>query len=231
MRIGDQPDTRLLPERAKLEFHYPDGDTVFYVPFYENPKITENMAANFVEYNPLARAGSLYVYTGAKSRKIKIETYYALPHLMNFGMSIGRFKRIFMGASKKEKKLLFSQYANYQTSPASMGSTSLARELQREYYAYRLEQQTPEEMGLDAADAAAITEQGAANESTAILGALPSNQQNRTIDTMLFFIALFRSSVTNNAENPMEGPPLIRLNFGTLYQSVPCIAKSYNIGC
>ena len=144
-------------------------------------------------------------------------------------MSIGRFKRIFMGASKKEKKLLFSQYANYQTSPASMGSTSLARELQREYYAYRLEQQTPEEMGLDAADAAAITEQGAANESTAILGALPSNQQNRTIDTMLFFIALFRSSVTNNAENPMEGPPLIRLNFGTLYQSVPCIAKSYNI--
>jgi len=27
----------------------------------------------------------------------------------------------------------------------------------------------------------------------------------------------------------MYGPPLLRLSFGTLYQSVPCIAKSYNL--
>jgi len=229
MRIADQPDTRLLPERAKLEFHYPDGDTVLYVPFYENPKISEAMTANYVEYNPMARAGSLYVYTGAKSRKIKIKAYYTLPHLMEFNMGISKFRRIFVGASKKEKRLLFSQFTNFQTAAASLGGTSIARELQREYYAYRLEQSSPEEIGMTAAQAQAIKEQGPASESTSILKFLKSSSQNQTIDTMLFFIALFRSSVTNNAENPLEGPPLIRLNFGTLYQSVPCIAKSYNI--
>ena len=60
MRIGDQPDTRLLPERAKLEFHYPDGDTVFYVPFYENPKITENMAANWSIIHSLGLVVCMY---------------------------------------------------------------------------------------------------------------------------------------------------------------------------
>jgi len=229
MRIGEGPDTRLLPERAKLEFHYPDGDTVLYVPFYENPKITEAMTANYVEYNPLARAGSLYVYTGAKSRKIKLKLFYTLPHLMEFGMGIGKFKRVFLGGSKREKKLLFSQFSNYQTQPATLGGTSIARELQREYYAYRLEQGTPEDLGLDGAEAAMIREQGPASESQALLRTLPPTQQNSAIDTLLFFISLFRSSVVNNAEDPMQGPPLIRLNFGTLYQSVPCIAKSYNI--
>jgi len=230
MRIADQADTRLLPERGKLEFHYPDGDTVLYVPFYENPKITESMTANYVEYNPLARAGSLFVYTGAKSRKIKIKTKFTLPHLMEFNMGIGKFRRIFIGSSKKEKKLLFSQFANFQKFSATLGGSSIARELQREYFAYRLEQSTPEQLGLTPAQAAAVTEQGPANESSTILKFLAPSQQNQAIDTMLFFIALFRSSLTNNAENPMEGPPLIRLNFGTLYQSVPCIAKSYNIG-
>ena len=229
MRIGEQPDTRLLPERAKLEFHYPDGDTVLYVPFYENPKITESMTANYVEYNPLARAGSLYVYTGSKSRKIKIKAFFTLPHLMEFSMGIGKFRRIFLGASKKEKKLLFSQFTNYQTQPSTVGGSSIARELQREYYAYRLEQGSPEDMGLTPAQAAAVTAQGPANESTAILQSLNPSKQAKAIHTMLFFIALFRSSVTNNAGDPLQGPPLIRLNFGTLYQSVPCIAKSYNI--
>ena len=57
------------------------------------------------------------------------------------------------------------------------------------------------------------------------------NKQNfEVIDTLLFFIALLRTSVANNVVNPLLGPPLIRLNFGTMYRSVPCICKSYNLG-
>ena len=58
------------------------------------------------------------------------------------------------------------------------------------------------------------------------------NQQQtlKVIDTMLFFVNVLRSSVYNNASNPLFGPPIVRLKHGTLYQDVPCIVKSYEIG-
>jgi len=35
--------------------------------------------------------------------------------------------------------------------------------------------------------------------------------------------------VLNNAEDPTVGPPLIRLNYGMLYEDIPCIMESYAI--
>ena len=52
---------------------------------------------------------------------------------------------------------------------------------------------------------------------------------NQVLDTYLFFVALIRTSVVNKADDPLIGPPILRLNFGPLYQSVPCICKSYNM--
>ena len=34
----------------------------------------------------------------------------------------------------------------------------------------------------------------------------------------------------NNAQNPIYGPPIIRLNHGIMYQNVPCICTDYSIG-
>ena len=45
----------------------------------------------------------------------------------------------------------------------------------------------------------------------------------------IFFIAVLRTSVVNNASDPMIGPPLLRLTFGSMYQNVPCLCKNYNI--
>ena len=83
MRLNNGPDNRYLEERSRLEFHYPTGDIIVFIPIYENPEITESKTANLVEYNPLGRSGSLFAYTGAKSRKIKLELKYTLPHLQN----------------------------------------------------------------------------------------------------------------------------------------------------
>ena len=66
-------------------------------------------------------------------------------------------------------------------------------------------------------------------QTQAILQQTAPTEMNKIIDTLLFFISLLRTSVVNNANNPMYGPPLLRLSFGTLYQSVPCICKSYNL--
>ena len=44
-----------------------------------------------------------------------------------------------------------------------------------------------------------------------------------------WWVNLIRSSVLNNQKNLMEGPPVIRLTHGPLYQNIPCICKSYNV--
>jgi len=220
-RIENLPDTRMLPERSRLEFHYPDGETILFLPFYENPKITETGAANFVEYNPLARAGSLFVYTGAKSRKIKLSVNFTLAHLMEFDMGIGKFIRVFGGTSNSEQKLLFSQYSDQSAQqPPPPGATSIAVEVKKEYYAYRLESE----------DAASISANGSVMTDDEFLNTISQTQKDKAVDTLLFFIALLRSSILNNATDPLQGPPLVRLNFGAMYQSVPCIVKDYNIG-
>ena len=38
-----------------------------------------------------------------------------------------------------------------------------------------------------------------------------------------------RSTVINNAEDTQFGPPIVRLDFGMLYNDVPCVCKGYNI--
>ena len=42
-------------------------------------------------------------------------------------------------------------------------------------------------------------------------------------------IDLVRSSVINNSIQPVYGPPLVRLNYGLLYQNIPCICLDYNV--
>jgi hypothetical protein len=42
------------------------------LPFIENIDVKESQKANLVKYQPLGRAGSLFTYTGAESRKLKL---------------------------------------------------------------------------------------------------------------------------------------------------------------
>ena len=285
--------SRLLPERARIEFHYGGqelGDTqIVFLPFYENPKISESQTTSYAEYNPVGRAGSLYAYMGAKSRKFKVDINYTLPHLAEHDMGIGRFLRIYFN---KDDKLRFfnDAWKPKERKPGdTIHSLSLAAEkdflnimeektdmLEKFYYIssrkggvlddliknigeetlhniylqYMEGSLNPDILdnpsflyGLftatDSASRHQIANMDAAMASVAtkypgfIEGAVPIEGEwrymHRVIDTLLFFIAVLRTSVTNNAEDPMLGPPLLRLSFGTMYQSVPCICKSYNL--
>ena len=109
---------RLLPERARIEFHYPDdNNTIVFIPFYENPEIKESQVANYADYNPIGRAGSLYAYTGSQSRKFKVKATYTLPHLAQHPMGIARFLRYSFGNSKKEQQLLFTNIGKGSVDP------------------------------------------------------------------------------------------------------------------
>ena len=51
----------------------------------------------------------------------------------------------------------------------------------------------------------------------------------RIIDLIIYWTNIIRSSVVNNAANPLYGPPTIRLRHGILYQDIPCICTDYSI--
>jgi hypothetical protein len=222
-------NNRLLSQRARLEFHYGGGtengeDIIVFIPFYENPTITESQSANYAEYNPVGRAGTLYAYTGSKSRKLKVKTTFTLPHLSMHDMGIDKFMRVFKGASKESQKLLFTQFAKYSPKQkASDPNNSLSLAVEKMYWQLRAEQGD---------DLASLVPDGNTTipvDVQAVIQGMEQTEKQKVIDTLLFFVAILRTSVVNKAVNPMHGPPLVRLNFGTMYQSIPCICKSFNI--
>jgi hypothetical protein len=220
-------NSRYLDQRSRISFHYPganaDGEeTIVFLPFYENPTITESQAANYGTYNLVGRSSSLYSYLGSASRKIKVSMFFTLPHLAFHQMGIDRFMRVFKGKSKESEKALFTQSSDPTSNPGQGDpNNSLALAVEKSYWALKTGDVN------NVFDNDRLQDAGAATEQ--ILQATDPNEKGKVIDTLVFFIALLRTSVVNNANNPMYGPPLLRLSFGTLYQSVPCICKSYNI--
>ncbi len=217
---------RYMDQRSRISFHYPGAnatgeETIVFLPFYENPKITETQAANYGEYNLIGRGSSLYSYLGSSSRKIKVSMFFTLPHLAMHEMGIGRFMRIFQGTSTESQQELFLN-ANSTTDSGGAGESgnSLSLAVEKAYWAL---------VGQDVDNIFEGNMKDVQGQTQAILQQTAPTEMNKIIDTLLFFISLLRTSVVNNANNPMYGPPLLRLSFGTLYQSVPCICKSYNL--
>ena len=236
---GKMFHSRAMDQRSRIVFHYGgDPEPLIFLPFYENPTITETQSANYAEYNPIGRAGSLYAYTGASSRKIKVKMHFTLPHLAMHEMGINRFMRVFANSGPESEKMLFTQ-TNYTSKLQGKGDAhnSLSKAVEKVY----LSIQSAREQGVNLTNSMLSTLYGD-SENVDFVGPLTDNaklamegpgstltETNKVIETLLFFIALLRTSVTNKASNPLYGPPLLRLDFGTLYQSVPCICKSYNL--
>ena len=260
--------SRLLPERSRIEFHYPgqgiDSPKIIFLPFYENPEIRESQSTNYAEYNPVGRAGSLYAYLGAKSRKFKVDMIYTLPHLAQHAMGVSRFLRVMANAGPEAERNAFFMDARYSPAPLpgdtnhslgaacsklyttmladkfgiSIGDNPFTQEIEGiPSFVARLPIDRPSDptittqyLGtLDEFGQGTTTEVG--DELQLPFDMLGTDRDGTydVIDTLLFFIAVLRTSVTNNADNAMLGPPILRLSFGTMYQSVPCICKSYNL--
>ena len=221
--------------------------------FFENPIITESKSANFATYNPIGRSSSLYAYTGANSRKFSLETTYTLPHLMRYDMGVSRYRRLIDSESNESQRLLFTKHTEGSTK-SLVGSPKTASPAFKETKKY-VDLITQQSFGMSTdtineiamigvnSTLAALGFGGGFNQPTqtdqlaagGLTGAVPqewqatTDEKNKAIDTLVFFVNILRTSVCNNAVNPIYGPPVIRIVHGTLYQNIPCICKSYNI--
>lgn len=224
---------RYFSERNRLIFEYPseNGDnTIVFIPFYENPQISEDQNANFAEYNPIGRAGSLYAYTGASSRKFKVSFNLTLPHLAYHPMGVNRFLRVYQGSSKESQKLLFTKNSNFSAKQLP-GDPNKSLSLAVEKAFRQLQLDNGNFVMPDLPSIPGITRPSTTTEElqSSYLNTLSATERHKVLDTLLFFVAILRTSVTNNVSNPLLGPPLVRIDFGTLYQQVPCICESFRI--
>jgi len=90
---------RKLAQRSHLAIEFPQakGRVIrTFIPFLENPSISEKGKANLNSYNLVGRAGQLFSYGGAESRSLSVSFQITLAHLMEMEEELDeRFKQLF----------------------------------------------------------------------------------------------------------------------------------------
>ena len=217
---------RALELRSGIFLEYPkakieETNLITFIPFYENPIISERKSARLVEYNPLNRGSALFSHVGADARSINIEFMLSLAHIKSSWNSIlntrqafsnlqkedrdkGRFfKRIFVNSLSDDEKY----YENYLIN--NYDEYTDLREQQD-----RLNFKLGEE------------EQEFVDDVT---NPITTKSKQTALDSVTFILGLIRTCVAGSAENSILGPPTLRLRHGLSYQDVPLLCRDYSI--
>lgn len=228
-----------LDDRSKLSFYYPGVSRPRILNFMENIKVSESSEGSYSEYNPIGRNGSVFVYLGSKSRKIQIDFGLTLPNIMQFTKFSYRKDESAIDEKynlrKDYFKLVGKEIKNKPTATAQPGGSGFLANSQKppanlpdyinsfdlEYLStldvYELNE-TVRKIGLENAQGLLASDKGAIR-----------NSRTEALAKTMQWINLIRSSLLTNANNPSDGPPIVRLTHGILYQSVPCVVDNYSI--
>lgn len=225
---------RALADRSHLVFEFPQhkGNLIrAYLPFLENIQITESQRSNLSEYSLLGRNSSIYSYMGAKSRQFTLTFKISLLHLLDQLSKEGLnniFKQQYsFGTDKTTAKQAFfvgKLLTGYNPSKNIKGIEHA--KLHREYYQKIANIKNPK-LGLFDNTLNSIF------STIGLDGAVTPNPNydnvNKAIDLIIYWVNLIRSSVKNNSTDTTLGPPIVRVNHGTLYNNVPCVVENYSI--
>lgn len=266
---------RLLHERSNIALEFPVELDRFYrifIPMLENPQISETGRANLNAYDIVGRAGQLFSYGGAQSRRLNLTFNISLLHLLEMDTREGirdKFKRQFrlFFEDRASQELLwdlqdevldyqerlvgedpegsFARSVQGQLQESQLDLSDLEAELNegvekpvtdendvpyaaahRDYYrklAGLLTTQDIENQESDSFVAGLLEGEGVQLESDRL------QDLNDLIDLVILWVNLIRASVLNNSSNTAFGPPILRLNHGTLYNNVPCLVEGYDM--
>lgn len=245
--IGNNKDLRVLAQRSYLYFKY-DNDggrdsREFYLPFLENIEYTESQRPNLATYDIVGRPGNVFAYLGAKSREIQLKFRITLPHVSQYIADIG-LPNIFSNGiryfsnDKQKKRNLMKNFKRAKVEPPKLNYYKLA---ENEYFSII-------EQDLDAIDKENSKNDKLLNRAIRELlyGELNDNKTNiksfkprpekqtdknfiEAVNLVILWLNIIRTSVVGNASNTSQGPPVIYLNHGTMFNNIPCVCTNYNI--
>lgn len=243
---------RKLPERSKLTFHFPKpeqggGSFVVTLPFFENIKISENKRARYQKYDLISRSSQLYTYLGADSRKFTLDFTMSFPHILEeHGGSPTQYLDFVDSEDPLSQRMLFFEADGRAKFKSKRRVFEKAQKLREEFASMFVQGQiiTSDAANNLLAGLEKIVDGGLATvntirDNTPILSLFPGgggiapidslSQHSRIIDLVMYWTNIVRSSVLNNADNPIYGPPIVRINHGILFQNIPCICTNYSI--
>lgn len=215
------------------QYNYPQTRRV-WIPFFENPMITESRKANYASKKILLRNEPVRLYTGSEARKIKIDIHYSLIHM---AAMIGQQDLTEMFAVNTGRRAIYNDtiaVATYlrDTLKRDTGSTaedetnaSLVRK------AYERGHSTDGPWGPNRWFKNPEQSPKVPNYwNFALLWVM------RTTDhwvnhhkIMQQVINNIRSAVIGTQQMPVKGPPIVELKWGTMYNFTPCIVTDYKI--
>lgn len=228
-----KPNNRKLGERSHLVFEFPGSPGNIarrcYLPMLENCQISESQRSNLSEYSLLGRNSSIYSYMGAKSRNFNLTFKISLLHILTQESSEGiadMFNKQFTvyGLDNATKVAAFFVGLNLDKPELVKGKEHAS--LHRSYYQKIAKLKNP---GLSAFDSGLNSVFSFIGADSLIASDPSYIPVNKIIDLILFWVNLVRSSTKNNSTNTVEGPPIVRINHGTMYNNVPCVVESYTI--
>jgi len=256
---------RLLHERSFLGFEFPmpkNRTLKLNIPFLENIEVSEKGRAQLNEYNLVGRAGSLFSYGGASSRRLSVRFNITLLHVLEMQTKEGiadRFTRNFASFfsenfnAKENFKLMPEGSPNSDTPYADRSGSITGAQIATAFSnigqlfanAWNFNNSVGLNLNKEGFDYADIhrnyyrTKTGSLTlEDIQELGeGLPPEYDyagslkdlNKSINLVMLWIDLVRSGVMNRSNDTSYGPPILRLNHGTLFNNVPCLLEDYSI--
>ena len=247
---------RRLSERSHLTIEFPQSDNRVirtFIPFLENPSISEKGKANLNSYNLVGRAGQLFSYGGAESRKLTVNFNITLLHVMEEEKDLAemfksQFKLFFSEAERAREAFNMSEPAidigfdpnehdadgSTPTASDKLGTANTKTGVQRDHAA--LHRDYYRKLIKHVADFDPNNLLGAATINSFSKGGLGINSSddnvtalNSTINLVYLWVNLIRASILNNSSSTTLGPPIVRLSHGGMYNNVPCLLQDYSI--
>jgi len=250
-RYTELTDNRLLELRSGLFFQYPvqqpnNQSIMFFLPFFENPRIREDNKAKLIEYNLINRNSSLFAHTGAKSRRLGVEFNLTLPHILasfnTLKSATAAMKYYSKDVSQQERQkfeeqsLVTGRDINNNIYKAGDEAYGQWKRAWKDIHAITNVHTTndaedTEEQMRSAYIRASEKGQTLEEEASTIEKAAThmSEEYLKTINAVVFLIDIIRSSILTNATSTALGPPMVRIRHGALYRDVPCICRGFKI--
>jgi len=258
MRIIDRalPErTKLMfyfPSPTPEEDYY-----IVELPFFENVSIRERKRARYQKYSTIARSSNLYAYLGADSRQFDLSFFLTLPHIEDEHSELTKSSVMKIGVNDRDHKnrMRFKSPEHTEAVGVEGGISNPSVKIAYQYLDLENVESTAKQVlqfhpYLKLRDKAYIkktylgeTPGGAVEvafrdeqlHGVETMATVPEDRKLElirrygTIDLIIYWINIIRTSVVNNATNPLYGPPIIRLIHGIMYQDVPCLAQDYSI--
>ena len=235
---------RALELRSGIFLEYPkakieDTNPITFIPFYENPIISERKSARLVEYNPINRGSTLFSHVGADARSINIEFILSLAHIKSSWKSVLNTKKAFSNLEKKDSEMnrFFERFVSRSTENRRQDDSTNV--IINRVHSVPSDAAPPASL---AEGIASINVEGWESNSEEKLLNLAGpwkkyevthtetwDAKKTVLDSITFILGLIRTCVAGNAENSILGPPTLRLRHGLSYQDVPLLCKDYSI--